>query len=95
MNRQCEIHTFDPTVRYKHFIGHNYSTYHEWGLGVDNSTMSFGKKHRTSKSFHTVIKELNHVGRTIDILKIDCEKYEWLTMPDLYTAIASSGLEVN
>jgi hypothetical protein len=91
----CEIHTFDPTVRYNDFIGHNYSTYHEWGLGVDNTPMAFKQFKWTAKSFNTIIKELNHVGRTIDVLKIDCEQCEWLTMPDLFRDIASTGLIVN
>jgi hypothetical protein len=91
----CEIHTFDPTVKYNDFIGHNYSTYHEWGLGVDNTPMAFNQFKWTAKSFNTIIKELNHVGRTIDVLKIDCEQCEWLTMPDLFRDIASTGLKVN
>lgn len=95
MNHKCEIHTFDPTVRYEDFIGHNHSTYHEWGLGIDNSTSEFKGKQWTAKGFDTIIKELNHVGRTIDVLKIDCEGCEWFTMPDLFNDIASSGLKVN
>lgn len=69
---ECEIHTFDPT------IGEEPSNlpagniqFHPWGLaGQDNGT---------SKTLPTIINELGHTGREIDIFKIDCEGCEWDT----------------
>ena len=68
----CEIHTFDPTLN-KPFVGDMYSTFHPWGLGTDG-----GKEGRAAskkdnwirKSFETVMKDLGHLNRTIDILKV-------------------------
>lgn len=70
----CEIHTFDPT------IGEQPSNlpagnihFHPWGLAAQDNG--------TSKTLPTIVKELDHTGREIDILKIDCEGCEW----DTYT----------
>jgi len=66
----CEIHTFD-------FDDYNEGAkkagvnYHQVGLGMDDPPKF--------KSLSTIIKELGHVGRTIDIFKIDCEGCEWET----------------
>jgi hypothetical protein len=86
----CEIHTFDPTVASDTFIGHNISTFHEWGLGEDGSNAG-----PAYKSAATVIRELGHSGRTIDILKIDCEGCEMVAMPPLFESIARADVKVN
>ena len=68
----CEIHTFDPTLD-KPFVGGELATFHPWGLGVDGEPMSMGGKKWTGMSLENAIRELGHVNRTIDVLKIDCE----------------------
>jgi hypothetical protein len=72
----CEIHTFDPTLN-KPFVGDMYSTFHPWGLGTDggNEGASASKTDNwIRKSFETVMKDLGHMNRTIDILKV-CTSY--------------------
>lgn len=59
----CETHTFDFTV--KNFKGDEYAIFHPWGLGLDDGGVM--------KSMDTIVQELGHQGRTIDVLKIDCE----------------------
>lgn len=61
----CETHTFDFTLK-KPFIGDQYAIFHPWGLGLDDGG-------EVMKSMETIYKELGHQGRTIDVLKIDCE----------------------
>eukprot|EP00588_Corethron_pennatum_P010073 CAMPEP_0194271106 /NCGR_PEP_ID=MMETSP0169-20130528/4976_1 /TAXON_ID=218684 /ORGANISM="Corethron pennatum, Strain L29A3" /LENGTH=332 /DNA_ID=CAMNT_0039013383 /DNA_START=153 /DNA_END=1148 /DNA_ORIENTATION=+ len=73
----CEIHTFD--------FG-NYAAgaqkagvhYHQVGLGIDDPPKF--------KSLSTIVKELGHEGRTIDIFKIDCEGCEWATSKEWFLA---------
>ena len=69
----CEIHVFDHTVsnpRNKPCGVH----FHPWGLGgarePDGSDL---------KSLADIVVALGHKGRTIDVLKIDCEGCEWST----------------
>lgn len=86
----CEIHTFDPYIPEDKFVGNDIVTFHQWGFGEDNSTQG-----PTFKSAGTVIKELGHTNRAIDIFKIDCEGCEFAVMPPLFESISRGNLKVN
>jgi hypothetical protein len=94
MHASCEVHTFDPTLE-KPFEGGDYATFHPWGLGEDGVEAKFRGKKWSGKSFETIIKELGHQDRTIDVIKIDCEGCEWKTMPPLFELISSGKVKVN
>lgn len=69
----CEIHTFDPTVgeHPSKLPAYGNITFHPWGLGHED--------HGAYKTLPSMIKELGHQLKEIDILKIDCEGCEWAT----------------
>jgi hypothetical protein len=95
----CELHTFDPTLE-KAFVGSNYATFHPWALGIDGQDFTFPGIDGNittvkSKSLATIISELGHTGRKIDILKIDCEGCEWEVMPVAFDAIRNGTLDVD
>jgi hypothetical protein len=80
ISRDCEIHTFD------HTIGPSPSNlpkdgdirFHPWGLAdADNGTSS-------SRTMQTIMEDLGHGNTEIDILKIDCDKCEWITFPSWF-----------
>ncbi|KAG7345203.1 methyltransferase domain containing protein [Nitzschia inconspicua] len=92
----CEIHTFDPTLRTP-FVGNDYADFHPWGLGkegeivrVENPDLEF-----TTQSVENVMKKLGHVGRKIDIFKIDCEGCEFEAMPPVFEAITNGTLRID
>lgn len=69
IDRDCEIHTFDMGD-YATRASETGVAYHQYGLGgVDDPVQSI-------KSLKTIVRELGHEGRTIDIFKIDCEGCE-------------------
>lgn len=90
----CDVHTFDPTLRAP-FIGDKYAMFHPWGLGKDGDEQMAKGKTWIGKSFETIIKELGHENRTIDVIKIDCEGCEYDAMPPLFQMIASGRVKVN
>lgn len=92
---QCETHTFDPTL-YEPFKGDEYSTFHPWGIGVDGeSSRKHGHDFITKSLLHTIMTDLGHTDRTIDILKFDCEGCEYESMPPFFDLIASNQIRVN
>ncbi|KAK6990341.1 methyltransferase-like protein 24, partial [Biomphalaria glabrata] len=89
----CEVHSFDPSMNmetHKRKNG-NFSYFYKWGLSNVNADAYEPRKDvyvknvqswkmRTLKS---VIKELGHEERTIDVLKMDIEGYEWGVVDNL------------
>ena len=69
---QCpEIHTFDFGDYSKGARDAGGVHYHQVGVGQDAPPQF--------KSVSTIVQELGHGGRVIDIFKIDCEGCEWQT----------------
>ena len=75
ISSSCEIHTFDHTIgdRPSNLPAHGNVTFHPWGLVRSDHGPNM-------KSMETIVHELGHEGREIDILKIDCEGCEWETV---------------
>lgn len=72
VSSDCEIHTFDPTIGGQPSnLPHGNIAFHPWGLAQEDDGLF--------KTLPTIIEELGHTGRKIDILKIDCEGCEWDT----------------
>ena len=58
--------------------------YHRYGLAGRYSWLTnFWNSHEPTFSFPTIVRKLGHEGRTIDILKIDCEFCEWTAYRDI------------
>jgi len=71
ISTKCEIHTFDFGNYAKGAEDAGGVQYHQVGVGID--------KPPKFKSINTLVKELGHENRVIDIFKIDCEGCEWET----------------
>lgn len=78
---KCEIHSFDlndrtprgkPVVDLVASVG---GAFHHWGIMASEEKRPRGRS--PWKTFKQSIQELGHTGRTIDILKVDCEGCEW------------------
>lgn len=85
----CEIHTFDPTLR-RPYIGGKYSAFHAIGLADRKRTYSGWKM----LSLGQMMANLSHVGRRIDILKVDCEGCEWEALPAVFREMQAGRLQV-
>lgn len=95
LNIRC-IHTFDLIASNKRkgdfkIALQPYSTFHHWGLGTkeqsDESKKTGNRRRRQFKTLQETMKELGHVGRRIDLFKIDCKGCEWTTYDRYHPAI--------
>ncbi|XP_052213664.1 uncharacterized protein LOC127832292 [Dreissena polymorpha] len=78
---QCEIHTFDPSINPQVQVP-EYVIFHKIGLGGKDSTV--GPDKFDVRRFSTIVKQLDHEKRHIDILKIDIEGWEWAALSDIF-----------
>ena len=96
-----EIHTFDHTLdhskkEYKPFLEQLSQWrihFHEWGLGSGSE-----EDKKKDKRLHTISQmaaDLGHRGKTIDVLKVDCEFCEYESFKVLYSALAAMEIKVN
>lgn len=97
MDGQCEIHVFDVNT----FTNHGYPEAsfkqlhrHTWGIGNKNEVLSKGI---VMKTLLNTMLEFGHIGRTIDILKIDIEGWEYgmLDDPRFWKEFDMSGSKVD
>jgi hypothetical protein len=84
----CEIHIFDPGNYDRGDSNTNKGmVYHKWGLTssyeeTGNNLVTKRGNDMVTHSFPESQKLLGQEGRTIDILKIDCEGCEWTSYKD-------------
>lgn len=81
ISESCEIHTFDlkPTFRRNGRTDNSLAeeaskfgvSFHHWGIGTPS------KKFPHMKTFKETITDLHHEQKTIDLMKIDCERCEY------------------
>ena len=83
LHNHCEIHVFDPSPSFARDgdAERNNIHFHAWGLRSSyHPTEQFGGFHFLS--LPEILEKLGHVGKRIDIFKIDCEGCEWSTYQD-------------
>ncbi|KAK0059356.1 RADres1 [Biomphalaria pfeifferi] len=81
----CEVHSFDPSMKTETMKRGNNSFFYKWGISFVNTNtfvprLDFYVKSRQEWKVRTLkhlMKELGHEQRTIDVLKMDVEGYEW------------------
>ncbi|KAJ1623149.1 methyltransferase domain-containing protein [Pavlovales sp. CCMP2436] len=86
----CEIHTFDHTLS-RPYIGSQYSSFHAIGLAGRERV---SEKGWNMMSLADIMRNLSHVGRRIDILKVDCEGCEWEALPAVFSEMEKGKLSV-
>ena len=78
VSKNCEIHVFDHTVSTLRLVSKQRKPrrvhFRQIGLAATTSRDEGG----VFKSLD-IVRDLGHVGRTINILKVDCEGCEWTT----------------
>ncbi|XP_045215404.2 probable methyltransferase-like protein 24 [Mercenaria mercenaria] len=80
-NYICEVHTFDPSQPLRKGIKVPPGVhFHLIGIADKDFTNDDGWEMQT---LSTIMRKLGHSRKTIDILKIDIEGWEWKVLPDI------------
>lgn len=84
---QCEIHIFDPFnmgpyMSTDHLPNHPEVFLHPIGLTEKSHNFTLNNRTVVMKSLDDIIVSLGHVGRVIDLLKVDIEGCEFGVMDD-------------
>lgn len=82
--KHCEIHVFDPNPKFERPNDKETKNihYHAWGLKSSYEAGTGNMGNLTFMSLPETLETLGHVGRRIDIFKIDCEGCEWFSFKD-------------
>lgn len=83
----CDIHVFDPDGYHEKLVLGEGIHYHNWGIKSsrdESSSDEDGKGKMMFKSFQQTVKELNHEGHVIDVMKVDCKMCEWSIYSDWF-----------
>ena len=99
IGKHCEIHTFDPEIQGRPYgaLAPEGVNYHNWGFMSETDGQQAQAKYYANvnrfngsyKTMKTTIEELGHVGKEIDIFKIDCEGCEWTTFKGWFNSGAT------
>lgn len=91
----CEFHTFDGTMdlanRALPTDLEKRIHFHNWNVDTVSGT---SEKGWVTKTIEEIVSELRHVGRTIQVFKIDCEGCEYGVMPHLIDMVKNGDLVI-
>jgi Methyltransferase domain len=84
MGKHCEIHVFDPNPSYARPGDPENKNihFHPWGMKSSSDGLMTVAGNLDFRSFPEILDALGHVGRRIDVFKIDCEGCEWKSYTD-------------
>ncbi|XP_052104869.1 probable methyltransferase-like protein 24 [Mytilus californianus] len=77
----CDVHSFDPSMQRTDFRRAGHIWFHNLGLG--NKTEIYRKDKWKISTLKDIYSDLGHKSTTVDILKIDIEAMEWISIPNM------------
>jgi len=82
----CEIHVFDPDGYHEKLVIGDGIHYHNWGIksSIEDSSLDDNQGDVQFKTFQQTVRELNHEGYVVDIMKVDCKMCEWSIYQDWF-----------
>ena len=92
----CEFHVFDGTMDLTKIplpdgLEQKNIHFHNWNVGVQ----SYGNKQRyQTKGIRDILSDLGHIGKTIQVFKIDCERCEFSVLPFVAQLIEEGAVNI-
>lgn len=79
----CDVFSFDPSMNTNDFKYSDRIMFYNVGLGAKVSEITVKGSKWKIKNLQTIMKELGHTDRRIDVLKIDIEGHERQSLPEI------------
>lgn len=83
----CEVHSFDPSMKAREHVRKTGVNFYKIGIGNkdDDTFLPWNNEYTATnpkttwkiKTLSTIMSMLGHTNRSLDILKLDIEGYEW------------------
>lgn len=83
----CSIHVFDPDGYHERLVISEGIHYHNWGIKSSKEQDTGENEDQGDvrfKTFQQTVKELDHEGYVVDIMKVDCKMCEWSIYEDWF-----------
>ncbi|XP_033743283.1 uncharacterized protein LOC117329444 [Pecten maximus] len=79
----CEVHSFDPSIGLLDQRRSQLQWFHNLGLSGQNGTIKRKGVEWSMMNLKSIRTMLGHNNRQIDILKMDIERSEWISLPNI------------
>ncbi|GIY65346.1 methyltranfer_dom domain-containing protein [Caerostris extrusa] len=79
----CQVFSFDPSMGIGNHRHNSGIMFYNTGIGEFNGRITVSGETWNMRTFDSILRQLGHWNRTIDVLKLDIEGAEYLVLEDI------------
>ncbi|XP_052761118.1 probable methyltransferase-like protein 24 isoform X1 [Mya arenaria] len=87
----CSVHSFDPSMHMDDHQRSDKNYFHSLGISDKDEAIKANTDEWQLFTYNTIRQKLQHANKTISILKMDVELYEWRVLVDIVKTANMTG----
>ncbi|WAQ97268.1 MET24-like protein [Mya arenaria] len=87
----CSVHSFDPSMHMDDHQRSDKNYFHSIGISDKDEAIKASTDEWQLFTYKTIRQKLQHANKTISILKMDVELYEWRVLADIVKTVNMTG----